>query len=78
LQNDLKDFIFIYLRQNNLRNLIVDFIAAFTFDILINDCTSIEKYSRIILNLKQLSTINLDKYFQSKKFQNIFQKKKDF
>jgi len=59
LQNDLKDFIFIYLGQNSLRNLIVDFIAAFTFDILINDSIFIEKYSKLILDLKKLSIINL-------------------
>jgi len=59
LQNDLKDFIFIYLGQNNLRNLIVDFIAAFTFDILINDSIFIEKYGKIILDFKQLSIVNL-------------------
>ncbi|GAG88806.1 unnamed protein product, partial [marine sediment metagenome] len=59
LQNDLKDFIFIYLGQNSLRNLIVDFIAAFTFDILINDSIFIEKYGKIILDFKQLSIINL-------------------
>jgi len=29
--------IFTYLWLNNLRNLILDFIATFTFDILIND-----------------------------------------
>jgi hypothetical protein len=52
LQNDLKDFIFIYLGQNSLRNLIVDFIAAFTFDILIDDSIFIEKYSKMILDLK--------------------------
>jgi len=43
LQNDLKDFFFIYLEQNNLGNLIVDFIAAFIFYILIN-CIFIGKY----------------------------------
>jgi len=37
--------IFTYLWQNNLRNSILDFIAAFTFDILISDCVFIEKYS---------------------------------
>jgi hypothetical protein len=52
LQNDLKDFIFIYLGQNSLRNLIVDFIATFTFDILIDDSIFIEKYSKMILDLK--------------------------
>ena len=51
--------IFTYLWQNNLRNLIVDFIAAFTFDILINDSIFIEKYSKMILDLKQLSIVNL-------------------
>ncbi|PKP61511.1 hypothetical protein CVT91_02950 [Candidatus Atribacteria bacterium HGW-Atribacteria-1] len=51
--------IFTYLWQNNLRNLIVDFIAAFTFNILINDSIFIEKYGKMILDLKQLSIINL-------------------
>jgi hypothetical protein len=37
----------------------VDFIAAFSFDILINDSILIEKYGKIILDLKQLSIINL-------------------
>jgi hypothetical protein len=71
LQNDLKDFIFIYLEQNNLRNLIVDFIAAFSFEVLMlsvnfsrvvsesNDCIFIEKYIKIVLDLMQLSIINL-------------------
>ncbi|MBU4350632.1 hypothetical protein KJ599_09960 [bacterium] len=59
MQNDLKDFTFIYLGQNNLRNLIVGFIAAFSFDILINDSIFIEKYGKMILDLKQLSIINL-------------------
>jgi hypothetical protein len=36
----------------------VDFIAAFTFDILINDSIFIEKYGKIILDLKQLSIVN--------------------
>jgi hypothetical protein len=54
LQNDLKDFIFIYLEQNNLRNLIVDFIAAFPLAFLIN-CIFIEKYSKMVLDLNQLS-----------------------
>jgi len=37
----------------------VDFIAAFSFNVLINDCAFIEKYSRIILDLEQSSMINL-------------------
>jgi hypothetical protein len=37
----------------------VDFIAAFPFDILINDRIFIEKYCKIILDLKQLSIVNL-------------------
>jgi len=37
----------------------VDFIAAFTFDVLINDCIFIEKYGKTILDLKQLLIINL-------------------
>jgi hypothetical protein len=61
LQNDLKVFFFIYLEQNNLRNLIVDFIAVFSFDILINDSILIEKYGKIILDIKQLSIVNLIK-----------------
>ena len=51
--------IFTYLWQNNLRNLIVCFIAAFSFNILINDSIFIEKYSKMILDLKQLSIVNL-------------------
>jgi len=46
----------------------VDFIAAFSFDILINGCTFIEKYSKIILNLKKLSTINLISIFNRRNF----------
>ena len=35
------------------------FIAAFSFDILINDSIFIEKYGKMILDLKQLLMINL-------------------
>jgi len=56
----------------------VDFIAAFSFDILINDCIFIEKYSRIVLDLKQLSTINLISIFDRRNFKIFFNKSRIF
>jgi len=44
----------------------VGFIAAFSFDILINDSIFIEKYSKIISDFKQLLMINIKNIFNRK------------
>ena len=52
----------------------MDFIAAFSFDILINDSIFIEKHNRIILDLKQLSMTNLMSIFNQRNFKIFFKK----
>jgi len=56
----------------------VDFIAAFSFDILINDSIFIEKHNRIILDLKQLSMTNLMSIFNQRNFKIFFKKRRIF
>ena len=56
----------------------MDFIAAFTFDILIDDCIFTEKYSKMILDFKQLSRINLKIIFNRRNFKIFFKKRRIF
>jgi len=44
----------------------------------INDCIFIEKYSKIVLDLKQLSRINLKIIFNRRNFKIFFKKRRIF